>query len=69
MDAAVLTTHLMDQLSEAFMCKKEISVYFIYHYQFLPFLSYDALRICFLTHLVQHATTLIRVYLYHEQKL
>ncbi len=29
MDAAVLTTHLMDQLSEAFMCKKEFSVYFI----------------------------------------
>ncbi len=27
--AAVFTTHLMDQLSEAFMCKKEISVYFI----------------------------------------
>ncbi len=27
--AAVLTTHLMDQLSEAFMWKKEISVYFI----------------------------------------
>ncbi len=27
--AAVLTTHLMDQLSEAFMCKKEFSVYFI----------------------------------------
>ncbi len=28
--AAVLTTHLMDQLSEAFMCKKEFSVYVIY---------------------------------------
>ncbi len=28
--AAVLTTHSMDQLSEAFMCKKEFSVYFIY---------------------------------------
>jgi hypothetical protein len=27
--AAVLTTHSMDQLSEAFMCKKEFSVYFI----------------------------------------
>ncbi len=26
---AVFTTHLMDQLSEAFMCKKEFSVYFI----------------------------------------
>jgi hypothetical protein len=28
--AAVLTTHLMDQLSEAFMCKKEFSVYVIW---------------------------------------
>ena len=28
--AAVLRTHSMDQLSEAFMCKKEFSVYFIY---------------------------------------
>ncbi len=28
--AAVLTTHLMDQLSEAFMCKKEFSVYVIF---------------------------------------
>ncbi len=28
--AAVLTTHSMDQLSEAFMCKKEFSVYFIF---------------------------------------
>ncbi len=28
--AAVLTTHTMDQLSEAFMCKKEFSVYFIF---------------------------------------
>ncbi len=28
--AAVLRTHFMDQLSEAFMCKKEFSVYFIY---------------------------------------
>ncbi len=27
--AAVLTTHSMDQLSEAFLCKKEFSVYFI----------------------------------------
>ena len=27
--AAVLTTHSMDQLSEAFMCKKEFSVYFV----------------------------------------
>ncbi len=27
--AAVLRTHSMDQLSEAFMCKKEFSVYFI----------------------------------------
>jgi hypothetical protein len=27
--AAVLTTHSMDQLSEAFMCKKEFSVYCI----------------------------------------
>ncbi len=26
--AAVLTTHLMDQLSKAFMCKNEFSVYF-----------------------------------------
>ncbi len=52
--AAVLTTHSMDQLSEAFMCKKEFSVYFIFTLSlyFLPFLSYDALRICFLTHLV-----------------
>ncbi len=31
MGAAVLTTHLMDQLSEAFMCKKEFSVYVIKH--------------------------------------
>jgi hypothetical protein len=45
----------MDQLSEAFMCKKEFSVYFIYtlSLQFSPFLSYDTLRICFLTHLVR----------------
>ena len=28
--AAVLTNHSMDQLSEAFMCKKEFSVYFIF---------------------------------------
>ncbi len=28
--AAVLTTHSMDQLSEAFMCKKEFSVHFIF---------------------------------------
>jgi hypothetical protein len=44
----------MDQLSEAFMCKKEFSVYFIFtlSLKFLLFLSYDALRICFLTHLV-----------------
>ncbi len=28
--SAVLTTHSMDQLSEAFMCKKEFSVYFIF---------------------------------------
>jgi hypothetical protein len=28
--AAALTTHSMDQLSEAFMCKKEFSVYFIF---------------------------------------
>jgi len=28
--AAVLRTHSMDQLSEAFMCKKKFSVYFIY---------------------------------------
>jgi hypothetical protein len=28
MVAAVLTTHSMDQLSKAFMCKKEFSVYF-----------------------------------------
>ncbi len=27
--AAVLTTHSIDQLSEAFMCKKEFAVYFI----------------------------------------
>ncbi len=52
--AAVLRTHSMDQLSEAFMCKKEFSVYFIFTLSlyFLLFLSYDALRICFLTHLV-----------------
>ncbi len=55
--AAVLTTHLMDQVSEAFMsfmCKKEFSVYFVLtlSLKFLPFWSYDALRICFLTHLV-----------------
>ncbi len=52
--AAVLRTHWMDQLSEAFMCKKEFSVYFIFtsSLKFLLFLSYDALRICFLTHLV-----------------
>ncbi len=30
MGAAVLTTHSMDQLSEAFMCKKEFSVYCIF---------------------------------------
>jgi hypothetical protein len=55
--AAVLTTHLMDQLAEAFMCKKEFFVYVILTLSlyFLPFLSYDALRICFLTHLVQLA--------------
>jgi hypothetical protein len=54
MGAAVLTTHSMDQLLEAFMCKKEFSVYFIFtlSLKILPFLSYDALRICFLTHLV-----------------
>jgi hypothetical protein len=36
------------------MCKKEFSVYFIYtlSLSFVPFLCYDALRICFLTHLV-----------------
>ncbi len=28
--AAALTTHSMDQLSEAFMCKNEFSVYFIF---------------------------------------
>ncbi len=28
--AAVLRSHSMDQLSEAFMCKKEFSAYFIY---------------------------------------
>ncbi len=28
--AAVLTTHWMDQLSEAFMCKEEFSIYFIF---------------------------------------
>ncbi len=52
--AAVLRTNSMDQLSEAFLCKKEFSVYFIFtlSLQFSPFLSYDALRICFLTHLV-----------------
>jgi hypothetical protein len=44
----------MDQLSEAFMCKKQFSVYSIFtlSLKFLLFLSYDALRICFLTHLV-----------------
>jgi hypothetical protein len=44
----------MDQFSETFMCKKEFSVYFIFtlSLSFLLFLSYDALRICFLTHLV-----------------
>ncbi len=53
--AAVLRTHSMDQLSEAFMCKKEFSVYFIktLSLKFLPFSSYDSLRICFLTHLVE----------------
>ncbi len=52
--AAVLRTHSMDQLSEACMCQKEFSVYFIYtlSLQFLLFISYDALRICFLAHLV-----------------
>jgi hypothetical protein len=50
----------MDQPSEAFMCKKEFSVYFIFtlSHKFLPFLSYDALRICFLTHLVNHTQIL-----------
>ncbi len=32
--AAVWTTHSMDQLSEAFMCKKEFSVYFIFTLSF-----------------------------------
>ncbi len=41
--------HSMDQLSEAFMCKKEFSIYFIFTLS-----SYDALRICFLTHLVRY---------------
>ncbi len=37
--AAVLTTRSMDQLSEAFMCKKEFSVYLFSHYlsNFYPF--------------------------------
>ncbi len=30
MGAAVFSTHLMDELSEAFMCKKEFPVYFIF---------------------------------------
>ncbi len=49
----------MDQRSEAFMCKKEFSVYFVYtlSLKFLLFLSYDALRICFLTHLVHRRST------------
>jgi hypothetical protein len=44
----------MDQFSEAFMCKKQFFIYFIFtsSLKFLLFLSYDALRICFLTHLV-----------------
>ncbi len=31
MGAAVLTTHLIGQLSEAFMCKKRFSIYFFLH--------------------------------------
>ncbi len=52
--AAVWRTNSMDQLSEDFTCKKEFSVYFIFtlSIQFSPFLSYDALCICFLSHLV-----------------
>ncbi len=40
--AAVLRTNSMDQLSEAFMCKKEFSVYCIYtlSLQFSPFFNY-----------------------------
>ncbi len=39
---AVFTTHSVDQLSEAFMCKTELSVYFILtlSLSFVPFLSY-----------------------------
>ncbi len=61
--AAVLTTHSIDQLLEAFMCKKEFSVYFIFtlSLSFLPFLSYDALRICFLTHLVREMDSYMSV--------
>ncbi len=52
-DAAVLRTHSMDQLLEAFMCKKN-SPYISFKHYLSNFtgLSYDALRICFLTHLV-----------------
>ncbi len=55
MGAAVFTTHSMDQLSEAFMCKKEFFLYCIFTLSlyFSLFLSYDALRICLLTHLIQ----------------
>ncbi len=51
---AAFTTHLIDQLLEAFMCKKEFSLYFISTQSlwFFPILSYDAPCICFLTHLV-----------------
>ncbi len=68
MGAAVLTTLSMDQLSEAFMCKKEFSVYFIFtlSLKFLPFLSYDALRICFLTHLVQSSILVTRKLSCHD---
>ncbi len=60
--AAVLTTHSIDQLSEAFMCKKEFSVYFIstQSLNFLLFLSCDVLRICFLTHLAPALKTIPR---------
>jgi phosphate starvation-inducible membrane PsiE len=44
MASAVLTTHSIDLFSEAFNCKKEISIYFILtqSLKFFLFLNYDA---------------------------
>ncbi len=49
--AAVLTTHSMDQVLEAFMCKKKFSVYFVFtlFLKFLPFLSYCMMPCAFVS--------------------